>query len=237
MIMTDAGPDPMIAAALDRGMKPGGEYEGYLTRLRRLAKRDGWKCGICGGAIDPTLKYPNLQSRSIDHVIPKSVGGTDEEGNLQLAHLRCNALKGPGWRPTIDFSNGHLAEVICDEKAWCPACSRLFCPRCGSCWTLKTSGSVSRSRVDCRSCGNRFFAVLPLPVSRPAQRIAPMDIPMAAVTEQKYTAGDKVFHPSFGFGDIVASVLNRGDEEVTVAFVTKGVKKLSVAYAALKKTG
>jgi hypothetical protein len=35
---------------------------------------------------------------------------------------------------------------------------------------------------------------------------------------------------------VVSSALVRGDEEVTVAFEGKGVKKLSVAYAPLQRS-
>jgi DNA helicase-2/ATP-dependent DNA helicase PcrA len=51
----------------------------------------------------------------------------------------------------------------------------------------------------------------------------------------RFRAGDRVFHPTFGNGVVVMSVLARGDEEVTVAFEGKGVKKLSLAYAPLER--
>ncbi len=54
-------------------------------------------------------------------------------------------------------------------------------------------------------------------------------------TEQQYQPGDRVFHPAFGTGVVVTSLLARGDEEVTVAFEGKGVKKLSAAYAPLQR--
>jgi DNA helicase-2/ATP-dependent DNA helicase PcrA len=74
-------------------------------------------------------------------------------------------------------------------------------------------------------------------------RTAPGPGPVAAasapekpvITEQQYQPGDRVFHPTFGAGIVVTSVLVRGDEEVTVAFEGKGVKKLSVAYAPLQR--
>ncbi|MPZ14417.1 MAG: AAA family ATPase [Chloroflexi bacterium] len=53
--------------------------------------------------------------------------------------------------------------------------------------------------------------------------------------EQQFFPGDRVFHPAFGAGVVVESALVRGDEEVTVAFEGKGVKKLSVAYAPLQR--
>lgn len=53
--------------------------------------------------------------------------------------------------------------------------------------------------------------------------------------EQQFQPGDRVFHPAFGNGIVVSSVLARGDEEVTVAFEGKGVKKLAVQYAPLQR--
>lgn len=58
-----------------------------------IAERDGWRCGICGGDVDPTLEFPHPWSRSTDHVVPLSKGGAHPEANVQLAHLRCNMLK------------------------------------------------------------------------------------------------------------------------------------------------
>ncbi len=46
--------------------------------------------GICNGCKIPFL-YPNL---TIDHVIPKSRGGTDHLENLQLLCGACNSIKG-----------------------------------------------------------------------------------------------------------------------------------------------
>jgi ATP-dependent DNA helicase UvrD/PcrA len=48
-------------------------------------------------------------------------------------------------------------------------------------------------------------------------------------------AGDRVRHRRFGEGIVVSSQLVKGDEEVTVAFVGQGVKRLIAAYAALER--
>lgn len=55
--------------------------------------RDGWICGICGGAVDPELKYPDRKSASLDHVVPFTRGGAHTAGNVQCSHLDCNILK------------------------------------------------------------------------------------------------------------------------------------------------
>jgi DNA helicase-2/ATP-dependent DNA helicase PcrA len=48
-------------------------------------------------------------------------------------------------------------------------------------------------------------------------------------------AGDHVRHRRFGEGIVVSSQVVKGDEEVTVAFVGQGVKRLIAAYAGLER--
>lgn len=62
--------------------------------LTQIYDRDfGW-CGICGEAVDPSLRYPDPKSASVDHIKPLNKGGEDTRNNVQLAHLGCNAAKG-----------------------------------------------------------------------------------------------------------------------------------------------
>jgi DNA helicase-2/ATP-dependent DNA helicase PcrA len=55
------------------------------------------------------------------------------------------------------------------------------------------------------------------------------------VSETRFRAGDHVRHPSLGSGVVVSSTLRSDDEEVTVAFPEKGVKKLMASFAKLAK--
>jgi hypothetical protein len=50
-----------------------------------------------------------------------------------------------------------------------------------------------------------------------------------------WQAGDRVRHRRFGEGIVVSSQWVKGDEEVTVAFVGQGVKRLIAAYAGLER--
>ena len=58
-----------------------------------IMERDGWRCQIPGckrRPIQKDLKYPHLRSKSIDHIIPLSLGGDDTAVNKRAAHLGCN---------------------------------------------------------------------------------------------------------------------------------------------------
>ena len=53
--------------------------------------------------IDPDLVSPHPMSFSVDHIVPKSMGGGDERENLAPAHRICNMKRGTGRaRPTTE---------------------------------------------------------------------------------------------------------------------------------------
>jgi 5-methylcytosine-specific restriction endonuclease McrA len=56
-------------------------------KKRKLLQLSNNICGICG---QPT----SLKKSNIDHIIPKSKGGSNRLDNLQVAHIKCNQLKG-----------------------------------------------------------------------------------------------------------------------------------------------
>lgn len=55
---------------------------------RNLAAAYDWKCSWYGALLPE-----DLRGTHVDHVIPVSLGGPDEEWNLQLLHDRCNSVK------------------------------------------------------------------------------------------------------------------------------------------------
>jgi len=61
---------------------------------RRVYFASNGTCGICNELIDLRLKWPDPMSYSIDHIVPRSLGGTHGAKNLRAAHNRCNAVRG-----------------------------------------------------------------------------------------------------------------------------------------------
>ena len=64
-----------------------------------IAKRDGFCCGICGKRVRMAVKWPDVMSPSLDHIVPLSEGGIHDPANCVLAHLGCNSRKGA--KPTM----------------------------------------------------------------------------------------------------------------------------------------
>jgi 5-methylcytosine-specific restriction endonuclease McrA len=96
-------PCPICGAAVDRSLTVRRRYCSKQCRYssmsdrpnwRMLLRRDGDSCHICGvpvdvGAAPRTARYP-----TVDHITPRSLGGTDDLANLRLAHAACNTSRG-----------------------------------------------------------------------------------------------------------------------------------------------
>lgn len=59
----------------------------YLKLKYRIAERDKWICGLCNREIADETHL------SLDHILPKSKGGTNALINLQASHKACNSFK------------------------------------------------------------------------------------------------------------------------------------------------
>jgi 5-methylcytosine-specific restriction endonuclease McrA len=70
-----------------------------------LIERDGTTCSLCPAEIDFTLKHPHPGSKSLDHIIPISAGGSHTYDNVALAHLVCNISKNVGEAPKTRYSD------------------------------------------------------------------------------------------------------------------------------------
>lgn len=72
------------------------------VKVMQVYERDNWTCGICGDPIDPSLKWPNPKSVSLDHIIPISKGGEHSMKNTRASHLGCNIGRGNCFDSTVE---------------------------------------------------------------------------------------------------------------------------------------
>lgn len=86
----------------------------HERRRRLLHALHGWSCWLCG---DP---FPDFYAPCIEHVIPRSRGGTNDLRNLQLAHATCNSRKGNrlrcGFKPPTVWWDDSRGGVHLDES-------------------------------------------------------------------------------------------------------------------------
>lgn len=71
------------------------DHDWYISRGWRLFiyDRDGWRCQLCGEPVDMTADPIAPTAPTLDHIVPRSRGGTDDPTNLRLAHRGCNARR------------------------------------------------------------------------------------------------------------------------------------------------
>ena len=79
---------------------PGFNFPG--RKRRALLERDGLNCQECGVEMKMDTETGQINIRSskgatIDHIRPKSRGGTSRMDNLQLLCKQCNGQKGSRW--------------------------------------------------------------------------------------------------------------------------------------------
>lgn len=69
---------------------------GWISKKRRYSiyERDDYICHLCNEPVDVTASPFSDLFPSLDHIIPKSKGGSNRDENLKTAHRLCNALRG-----------------------------------------------------------------------------------------------------------------------------------------------
>jgi 5-methylcytosine-specific restriction endonuclease McrA len=66
-----------------------------VAQRKRILERDGFRCQMC------TRSSPDLKFMHIDHKLPRSKGGTNDDDNLQVLCRTCNLKKqaSEDWTP------------------------------------------------------------------------------------------------------------------------------------------
>ncbi len=72
---------------MQHGIRKTGSTHGWRLLRRRIIARDEGLCAFCGlpGTKDDPI--------SVDHIIPRSKGGTDHPNNLRLLHRSENSAR------------------------------------------------------------------------------------------------------------------------------------------------
>lgn len=63
---------------------------GWKAARREVLVRDNYQCQHCGAVVTGRKAH-------VDHIVPKSQGGSDEVANLRLLCVSCHS-KHEGWR-------------------------------------------------------------------------------------------------------------------------------------------
>ncbi|MEQ6359448.1 HNH endonuclease signature motif containing protein [Thermoanaerobacter thermohydrosulfuricus] len=82
----------------------------------RVWQRDNYKCYYCGRRVKDY--FPEIignripgDAATVDHIIPRSKGGKDIEGNLITACKRCNNLLG-NFEGTLKEKKAYIQSIL-----------------------------------------------------------------------------------------------------------------------------
>ena len=83
--------------------------KGYRRKLTQICTRDGWRCQLCSCRLLKTWNLdakgvPLSRCRTIDHILPRADGGTDDNWNLQACCYKCNCRKGRRHKGQLRFA-------------------------------------------------------------------------------------------------------------------------------------
>ena len=78
--------------------------------------RDGFTCWLCGEGTSTKWSKSDPLSPTLDHIVPRSMGGDDSLDNLATAHWVCNSVRGNA----VELEPFDLAEVMARTR-WATA--------------------------------------------------------------------------------------------------------------------
>lgn len=88
------GPHAAEARAAKDAARPNFRERGYdaeYDRNHAVVLREETHCGLCGRLVDKSLPGTDPDGPSVDHIVPRSRGGSNARENLRLVHARENS--------------------------------------------------------------------------------------------------------------------------------------------------
>jgi 5-methylcytosine-specific restriction endonuclease McrA len=87
-------------------------------RWKRIFERDNFTCQYCGWCGDQNFEHWFVAGLCIDHVKPRSAGGTDDESNVVVSCHSCNHYKGAARVETLEQARTHVAQRRDIARQW-----------------------------------------------------------------------------------------------------------------------
>ena len=82
-------------APMHNSCRPSGRQIAISKKDRlKIYMRDRLICQLCDSTVDLNLPTTDRWAATLDHIIPYSLGGSDDESNLRLTHRSCNSRRG-----------------------------------------------------------------------------------------------------------------------------------------------
>lgn len=78
----------------------------WISNKRRFAlyQRDKFKCHMCNKKTNINAHYLDGDCPTLDHLVPRSKGGSDEDYNLATCCRECNTLRGANELPMLQLA-------------------------------------------------------------------------------------------------------------------------------------
>lgn len=154
--------------------------------MASLIARDGLECRV-PGCKHPT-EFTEANPPTIEHVIPRAKGGTDDMANLEVAHQKCNNWKGDRLYIGVDENGIRVLEPLpyrerktavakrpptecCNEGhdlgegEVCDVCGSLPQPSTFPKWAQANPKECDHDLFHCRNCVLGFVPRVPASVS------------------------------------------------------------------------
>lgn len=104
------------------GLGPGGSTRAWRRRRLAVLDRDGWRCRVLVDVDGRIVELGGTEclrpADTVDHVVPRVLGGTDDPGNLRAACSPHNLAKGGRLDGEVGARGRPAAPRPASGRAW-----------------------------------------------------------------------------------------------------------------------